>query len=133
MAARQSKRASARKRTAKKAPAKKKPNGAPPAPIEKTFKGELRYKLKAAFLEWQAEDQRIIAEAQKDIQKVLDRRRRNDAAWKRTNKDRLAAFNEVVDTMTPKLPEGFAIKHINATEGSYRAEHDPEGRGKHVE
>ena len=131
MAAR-TKRAPARKRAAKKAPARKKPDGAPSAPIEKSLTGELRYKLKAAFLEWQTEEARILVAAQKEIQKLLDRVRRNDAAWRRTNKARLAAFNEVVDTMTPKLPEGFAIKNIDASEGTYRAEHDPENRGQHV-
>jgi len=139
MAARQSKttrkratkKATTRKRATKKAPAKPKST---PAPIEgKAIRGEMKYKLKAAHLEWAVEHERIIREAQDDIQKLLNKKRRNDAAYKRTNRVRLAAYNEVIDALTPKLPADFAIKNIDAVEGTYNAEYDPENRGQHIE
>lgn len=135
----------AKKTTRKKAPrkkatAKKKAaaNGKgsaaqPPAPMEREIRGEQKYKLKAAHLEWKVEEDRIIAEAQAAIRKTLDRMRRNDIAWKRTNKARLAAFNEVIDKMTPKLPAGFAITNIDPLPGKVRCEHNPELRGQHID
>jgi hypothetical protein len=124
------------RRTAKKAPSEKvaaKKNGARPAPVEKQIRGELRYKLKAAHLEWNVENDRIIREAQADIQKLLNKKRRNDPAFKRTNKARIDAYNEVIDNVTPKLPEGFAVKHMDAVEGTFRAEYDPQNRGQHID
>jgi hypothetical protein len=122
----------ASKKTAKKAAAKSENGKGAPAPIEREIRGEQKYKLKAAHLEWKAEEDRIIQQAQTEIQNLLNRKRRNDNAWKRTNKARLAAFNEVIDTMTPKLPAGFAILNVDPLPGKIRCEHNPELRGQHV-
>ena len=127
-----------RKPARKKAPTKKKrasrkKNAADSGPMDRDIKpSELRYKLKAAELEWATEEARVVLAAQPDVQRILGRQRRNDRKWKSTNDARIAAYNEVIDAMTPKLPEGFAIRTVDAIEGTVRAHHDPDRRGEHV-
>jgi len=125
-----------KKTTTKRAPRKRKSNTAvrpeSQEPIELQIEGELRYKLKAAHLGWQAAESRVLAATQPEIQRILQRARRNDAEWKRLQQERVDAFNEVIDAMTPGLPDGFAIKHLDAVESTVKAIYDPASRGEHV-
>ncbi|HEY5657782.1 MAG TPA: hypothetical protein VIY27_08320 [Myxococcota bacterium] len=130
------KKKTARKKVAK--PAAKRATSRKAAPVDgdevkvDIVDDTLRYKLKATHLEWSQVEERIRAEAAADYEKLLARKRRNSDAWKRLNKSRIDACNEIIDAMTPGLPDGYAIKHLDALEGFVRAEHDPAARGEHI-
>lgn len=125
---------SATRKSAKKKPTrsrKKKSNGAQ-EPIEGKLCGESKYKVKAAQLELDAATQRIEQQIAADIQRIRDRARRNDPAWKKANAARTDAINEFLDTEEKRLPDGFAIVNVNALDGTYKALHDPEQVGKRL-
>ena len=108
--------------------------GSDTGPIENEIKIEaLKYKLKALQLEWEREDARVRAEIAPKLNDLLARAQRNDPGWKKATEIRRAAVNEAIDKLTDKLPDGYAIVNVKLGEGTYRAVHDPEGRGKHVE
>jgi hypothetical protein len=128
------KKASTRKASTKKAPEAEAPEAAKDTgPIQGDIEGEDKYKLKALFLEWEREDVRVRQSVQQQLQNVLARARRNDPGWLKANKARIDAVNAFIDEKTPDLPEGYAIKNVMLDEGTFRADFDPESRGKHVE
>ncbi len=127
------KKAPARKRTAKKAAKKAAPKNGAHEPIVKDIKGEAKYKLKAAELEFAAEDQRVMIAIQPELQKLINRAKRNDRRWKAAAEARRDAINEFLDKEEKKLPEGYAIINVNPGEGNYRAVHDPDSVGQRLQ
>jgi hypothetical protein len=45
-------------------------------------------------------------------------------------KERKAAIDEALKTLTLALPAGYHITNIDPAEGTYRASHDPESRAE---
>lgn len=137
--------AATKKATKKKAPARKAParksatksrskakskngsNGAP-SPIEGKIKGEAKYKIKAVELEFEQEERRIMDALAPDIQRLIQRTKRNDPGWLKAAKARQDTINEYLDKEVPKLPDGFAVVRLNAKDGTYVAVHDPSRR-----
>jgi molybdopterin synthase catalytic subunit len=127
------KKAPRKKAAAKKAPTKKAPktNGAH-EPFDGVVKGELKYKVKAAQLEFEAADELVMKELRPQLQKLIDRTKRNSPAWKAANKARIDAINELIESVEPKLAEGYAVINVNTSEGTYRAVHDPDSVGRRL-
>jgi len=126
------KRAPAKKRATKKRATKKSSNGSAKnlalEPLLGEILGEDKYRLKAAELEFQQHDTRVITAIQGELQRIIDRAKRNDPAWKKAFESRQAAITEYVSGEVETLDDGFAIKSIDCIEGTYRAIHDPEAR-----
>lgn len=127
------KRASSKKRTPAKKRAPKPSNGSEKKnlalePVAGEITGESKYRLKAAELEFQQHDTRVITAIQGELQRIIDRAKRNDPAWKKAFEARQAAITEYVSEEVETLDDGFAIKSIDCIEGTYRAIHDPEAR-----
>ena len=122
------------KKAAKKAPARKAPaNQATHEPVDGEIKGELKYKLKAAQLEFAANDERVQRAIAPELKKLMDRAKRNDPRWKASVETRKDAINEFLAKEEKRLPEGYAIVNVSPEEGTYRAVYDPESVGQRIQ
>lgn len=117
------KRATAKKRNGASAP-KLKP------PIEMKVEGELKYKLKAAQLEFRQEDERVTASLQQTFARLKDQATTKDEKWMAAHEQRKEAVNEAITELTDALAEGYAIVAVDMVEGTVKAECNPADRGK---
>lgn len=123
-----------KKSTRKKAPSKKKPrkrktNGEgqkPPVDL-KLEEGTLKYKLKAAALQFKQENARVSALAQPKIQEVLAAAQQSDKEWLKAFTEQQETIDEVILELQGALPPDYMVSNVNFADGIVTAVYNPDG------